>query len=200
MSSTSARSSARRASASAAPAVSSSWRRRAASRSRHAVACVGPAAELLLAAEAVEHLELVGRPREAPLLELPRHREHALDGGGDVLPRGGPAPGVGARAAVAEDAARDEQRVLVFRAQPAELVELLGEIELRLDVCLLAGGADERVVALRPEQEADRLGEDRLAGAGLARDRVQAGRELELGLADEHEVLDSQASEHRRPS
>ena len=47
------------------------------------------------------------------------------------------------------------------------------------------------------------MGEDRLAGARLARDRVQAGVELELGLPDQDEVLDAQPAEHgcmlRRP-
>ncbi len=151
---------------------------------------------MLLAAEAVEHLELVRGPREPPLLELARHREHALDGRRDVLPGRRAAPGVGAGAAVAEDAARDEQRVLVLRAQPVQLVELLRQVELRLDVGLLPGRADERVVALRAEEQPDRLGEDRLARTGLARDRVQPGRQLELGLPDEHEILDSQAAQH----
>ena len=55
---------------------------------------------------------------------------------------------------------------------------------------------DERRVATAPEQEADRLGEDRLAGARLARDRVEARRELELGAPDQHEVLDHEAAQH----
>ena len=156
----------------------------------------GAAGELLLAAEAVEHLELVRRPREAALLELARHRDDALDGGGDVLPCGRASPRVGARAAVGEDAAGDEERVLVLGPQLGELLELLREVELRLDVRLLAGGPDVRVVALRAEQEAERLGEDRLPGAGLSRDRVQPGRELELGLADEDEVLDAEPAQH----
>ena len=156
----------------------------------------GAAGELLLAAEAVEHLELVGRPREPALLELARHRDDALDGGRDVLPCSRASPRIGARAAVGEDAAGDDERVLVLRPQLRELLELLREIELRLDVGLLAGGPDVRVVALRAEQEAERLGEDRLAGARLSRDRVQPGRELELGLADEDEVLDAEPAKH----
>ena len=124
MSSTSACSSARRASAEAAFAVSSSWRRRAASELAPRGARVGAAAELVLAAEPVEHLELVRRPREAALLELPRHRDHALDRGGDVLAGRRAAPRVRARAPASGDAPRDEQRVLVLRLQLRELVEL----------------------------------------------------------------------------
>ena len=114
----------------AAPRASSRQAARASARRR----------ELLLAAEPVEHLELVRRPREAPLLELPRHRDHALDRGGDVLARGRAAPGVRARAPVAEDAPRDEQRVLVLGPQLGELVELVRQVELGLDVRLRAGG------------------------------------------------------------
>ena len=83
------------------------------------------------------------------------------------------------------------------------------QLELGLDVGLVGGRAEEARVALRPEEEPDGLGEDRLARTGLARDRVQPGRELELGLADEHEVLDTEPAQHgsnrregirRRPS
>ena len=70
-------------------------------------------------------------------------------------------------------------------------------VELGLDVRLGAGGPDEAVVALRAEQQADRLREDRLARAGLAGDRVQAGRELELRLPDQHEVLDAEPAQHQ---
>ena len=148
------------------------------------------------AGEAVEQLELVRGPRKPALLELPRHRDHALDGCRDVLARRRAAPCVRARAPVGEHTARDEERVLVLGAQVGELVQLVRQVELRLDVRLLGPRPDEGRFPLRPEQEPDRLREDRLPGAGLAGDRVQAGRELELGLADEDEVLDAQAAEH----
>jgi hypothetical protein len=70
VSSTSARSSATRASASAAFAASSSCRRRAAA-ARATRAAGRHGAPLLVADEGVEHVELVRRPREPPLLELP---------------------------------------------------------------------------------------------------------------------------------
>ena len=56
----------------------------------------------------------------------------------------------------------------------------------------------ERRVARAPEQQPDRLREDRLPGARLAGDRVQPGRKVELGLADEDEVLDPEPTEHPR--
>ena len=101
---------------------------------------LAPAAQLLLAAEPVEHLELVRRPREPPLLELARHRDHPLDRGADVLARSRTAPRIRARAPVAEDAAGDEQRVLVLGPELAERLQLLRvvreQVELRLDVRL----------------------------------------------------------------
>ena len=112
----------------------------------------GAAGELLLAAEAVEHLELVRGSRQPPLLELARHRDHALDRRGDVLPRRGTTPGVGARPSVGEDPAGDDERVLVLRPQLTELLELRREIELRLDVGLVAGRAD--VASRRPSRRA----------------------------------------------
>ncbi len=155
-----------------------------------------PARELLLPAETVEHLELVGRTREPPLLELTRHRDQALDGGGDVLARGRTSPGIRTRTPVAEHSTGDDERTLVLGPQLCELLEIVGEVELRLDICLLGGRTDVRVVALRPEQEPERLSEDRLPGARLPRDRIQPGCQLELGLANEDEVLDAEPPEH----
>ena len=38
--------------------------------------------------------------------------------------------------------------------------------------------------------------EDRLAGAGLAGEHVEPGREAQLGALDQQEVLDAQFGEH----
>ena len=157
----------------------------------------------LVPGERVEHVELVRRPRETALLELAGHGEQPLHERRHVLARCAPPPGVGARAAVREDAARDDEAVLVLRPQLGERLELvlveqrLRQVELRLDVCLVRARPDVRRVAARAEQQPDRLRQDRLARAGLAGDRVQPGRELELGLADQDEVLDPEAAKHR---
>ena len=170
----------------------------------------GAAPELLLAGEPVEHVELVGGPGEPALLELARHRDQPLGRGGDVLARSAAAPGVGARAAVGEDAPCEHEPLLVLGPQLGEGARLLvveearRQVELGLDVRLVAVRPDQRRVAARAEQQPDRLREDRLAGAGLAGDRVQPGRELELGLADQDEVLDAEPAKHawmlRRPA
>ena len=201
--STSAASSRRRASSAAAPRVSSSCRLRAAVSSRHASRASRRRRSCSSPIERVEHVELVGRAAEAALLELAGHRDQALGGRGEILACHGPAPGIGARAAVAEDAACEHQAGLVLRRQlrePAELVvveEPLRHVELGLDVGLRAGRADDGRVALRPEQEADRLGQDRLARAGLAGDRSQPRPRDELAFADEDEVLDPEATKQR---
>ena len=149
---------------------------------------LAPAPQLLLAGERVEELELVGGLCEPALLELTRHRDQTLDQRGELLARHRAAPGVRAAATVAEDApGRDEAR-LVRRAQLGERGELLlleralGQVELGLDVGLLAGRAHEGRIPLGAQQEADRLGEDRLAGAGLPGDRGEAGAERKVRL------------------
>ena len=96
-------------------------------------------------------------------------------------------------------------RLQLGEALEAVLVEQSRrELEFGLDVGLVRGRAQEGRIALRAEQEPDRLGEDRLAGARLAGDRVQPWRERELGLADQDEILDAEPAQHawmlRRPA
>jgi hypothetical protein len=164
------------------------------------------APQLLVAEEGIEHSELVRGTSEAALLELPRHRDQPLADDGQILPGRGPPPRIRARTPVREDAARQHEAVLVLGPQLGQGRELLlveqtgGQIELGLDVRLVALGADVGDIALGSEEKADRLGEDRLAGPGFARDGVQAGAENELRLVDEDEVLDSEPAQHlRRP-
>jgi hypothetical protein len=145
---------------------------------------------------------LVRRPGQATLLELPGHGEEALDQGGQRLARHRATPRIGPRAPVCEDAASGNEPFLSGRAELGESLELrivehpLGKIELRLDVCLLGSRPEIAGIAGRTEQESDGLREDRLARAGLPRDRVEARREGEVRLADEDEALDVEASQH----
>ena len=80
--------------------------------------------------------------------------------------------------------ARHRERLAVF-------------VEDGLHESLVGPRSDEALLALLAEQQADPLGEQRLAGAGLAGDHVEPGSELEPGLGDEHEVGDGELSEHR---
>ena len=49
---------------------------------------------------------------------------------------------------------------------------------------------------LAAEQQVERVGQHRLARAGLARDRVQPGPEPQLGPLDQQQVLDAQLEQH----
>src|SRR5215211_4723327 len=110
-----------------------------------------------------------------------------------------------ARTTVGEDTARQHEPVLVLRPQVGERLEALlvqkpgPELELGFHVGLIPSRADEAGVALGAEQQADRLREDRLPRAGLAGDRVQPRRRLELGLPDEDEVLDAEPTKQTCP-
>ena len=166
------------------------------------VARLAPPLVLLGSAERIEDVELERGPREPTLLELPRHRDEALRGRSDVLARDRATPRVRARAPVAEDPPRDDEPGLALGPQLGERGELVlveepfRHVELGLDVRLGPVAADRRRVGARPEQQPDRLREDRLPRPRLARDRIQPGRERELSLADEDEVLDPKPTKH----
>ena len=160
-------------------------------------------AELLLAAVGIENVELIRRARQPALLELARHRHEPLGRGRHVLARRRAAPGVRAGAPVPEHAPGDDDVFLALGPQLEQRQDVVllerarRSLELGLDVRIGALGAHEPGVAARPEQQPDGLREDRLPRAGLTRDRVQAGSELELGLADEDEVLDAEPTKQR---
>ena len=62
-------------------------------------------------------------------------------------------------------------------------------LEDRLDRGGVLAGADEVAGGAPAEQQADGLDEDRLAGAGLAGQDVEARVELDLDRVDDREVL-----------
>ena len=129
---------------------------------------LAPPLGLLGTAERVEHVELERRTRQPALLELPRHRDEPLGRRGDVFPRHGAAPRVRPRAPVAEDAPRDRRapprlRDAARRVRRAPRPRRSrGHVQLRLDVCLRPLGADRRDIGACPEEQPDRLREDRL--------------------------------------
>ena len=136
------------------------------------------------------------------MFELARHRDQAFAGGRKILACRAAPPCVGARASVREDAAGDDEPVLVLGTEAGDRRELVlfeqarREVELGLDVSLGPSRPDVAGVTLGAEQQADRLRENRLARPGLARDRVEPGGKGQLGLLDQDEVLDAQATEH----
>ena len=203
MCSTSSRNAAIRAVSAPASRATSSLRRRAAASARQAVARVPSSRSLFLADEGVEHVELIRRSAEPTLLELARHRDQPLGRSGQILPRDRAAPGVRPRTTVGEDAPCENEPRLVLRPQLRQRFEItvveeaVRDVELSFDVGLRPGLPDGGGIALGAEQQADRLSKDRLAGAGLAAEDVQPVPELQLSLADEDEVLDPEASQHR---
>ena len=166
------------------------------------LARLGPPSPLLGADERVEELQLVRLTGEPPLRELARQREQALGRRDDVLPRDASPPRVRAGATVGRDAAGDDEARLVLGAQLAKRLQAVlveepfRDVELCLDVRLAPVRSHGRRVGLRAEQQPDRLGHDRLPCARLAGQRDQPGREVELGLADQDEVLDAQSTQH----
>ena len=71
------------------------------------------------------------------------------------------------------------------------------QIEQRLDRGFLLVDADQLRRGARAEQHRERAHDDRLARAGLAREHVEAGAELERRLLDNREVADAQFEQHR---
>ena len=66
------------------------------------------------------------------------------------------------------------------------------------DGALLGAGAHQAAVAAAAECQAQRVEDDRLAGAGLAGEHGQAAGEAELQAVDQHDVADREALQHRR--
>ena len=150
--------------------------------------------------EGVEQVELVGRAREPPLRELPGECQQPVGGGHEVVAGDAATPGVRPGAPVGGDAPGDHEAGLVVgpklpeRLEPLLVEEPLRDVQLGLDVRLGTGGADGGGVALRAEEEPDRLRDDRLARAGLARESDEPRSELEVRFADQDEVLDPEPS------
>ncbi len=58
---------------------------------------------------------------------------------------------------------------------------------------------DERAIAARPKRERKGIKQDGFTGAGLTRKHRQAAIELKIELFDQHDVADSELSEHKAP-
>jgi len=107
----------------------------------------------------------------------------------------------GAAAAVgAELAAQDDVAVVgqtLFVEQRAHgMIGVNGE--LGADACLLGARAEQLGIGAAAEGEAERIQQDRLAGAGLAGQHGEAGIDLEIQAVDEDDVADRQVQQHRR--
>ena len=152
-------------------------------------------------AEAVEDLQLRGGERQLAVLVLAVEGEQALPQALQVGDGGGAAVDVRAGPPVGADAPREHDLLGVGGEQLAALgVQLRGQREAALDVGLGGAGAHDPGAGAPAEQQVEGVGEDGLAGAGLAGEDVQPGGQLELGPLDQEEVLDAQFVQHNRRS
>jgi len=107
----------------------------------------------------------------------------------------------GATPALREDFAARHDRAAFHRVTPL-LQEgarrpVGGDVELRLNRCALLGGADHFRTGPAAQDEGQRVDEDRFSGARLSGEQVQTGSQLERQLANDREMFDMQATEHR---
>jgi hypothetical protein len=158
--------------------------------------------ELVRAGIAVEQLELAGRLGQPAGLVLRRDLEQPLAQRLEVAARARPPPHQRPAAAAREQPPGDDERVLAVGAQAGHRLELrpveepVGQLELGLDVGLLAVRAHEPRRRLRAREQPDGLGQHRLARARLAREHVQTGGGLEVGALDQRQVVDVESEQH----
>ncbi len=157
--------------------------------------------------ERIEDLEVTRRIDEALMLVLARqiHEQPAELG----EPRRGRQRAVDVRAAApaALDHAADRDFVVDLACGQARAVEhaehtraqILGDLDDRLDDRLVGSRARDVRRRAPAAQQVHRLDDQRLARAGLAREHVHAGAELDLDIGQDREVRDSQMPQHHRP-
>jgi hypothetical protein len=73
------------------------------------------------------------------------------------------------------------------------------QIEHGCDLPLTHALADKRAIAARAKRERKGIEEDGFTGAGLTRKHREAAIELKIELFDQHDVADSELSEHKAP-
>ena len=152
----------------------------------------------VVAARGVQQVELDGRAHEPARLVLGDHLDQRLADALEVVARAAAAVEQRARASLAAHATRHGDALGALRGELGQLLGQLGVGERGLDVGLGGGGPDERGVGAPAQQQADGLGEDRLAGTRLARQHVQPRMQRQPRGAHEHEVLDDELLEHQR--
>ena len=106
----------------------------------------------------------------------------------------------GARAPVGKLHAAQNQLVLggnVVRSEHGVGRMLARHVEDRAHLPLLDAVAHQAGVAAGAEREREGIEQDRLAGAGLAGEHREAGRELHVEALDQDDVADRKAGEHR---
>ena len=83
-----------------------------------------------------------------------------------------------------------------LRRSPRRSRSCRRKVEDTLDVGLAGAGANDPRPRAPAEEQVEGVGEHGLAGARLAGEHVQAGREPQLRLLDQQQVLDTKLLEH----
>ena len=154
------------------------------------LAVTRPALHVVSAGKAIEDVELGRGEHQLSMLVLAVEGEQARADRPQVAGGGGAALDEGAGPTRCRDPAPEHDLLGLLREPFAKLGELRlaqqagRQGEHPLDVGLLGTRANDLRARLAPHQEVERVGEDRLARAGLAGDRVQPAREAKLRALD----------------
>ena len=134
--------------------------------------------------ELVEQIEMRGGIEQHLVLVLPVQIDERAGGLAQRRARDERAVDEGAAASLRRDLAADDHLAAVRL------------LEHRLDGGGLFAGPDELGAGAAADEQADGADEDGLAGAGLAGEDVEAGREFELESIDDGEVGDAEEPDH----
>ena len=148
-----------------------------------------------VAGEAVEQVALDPRPEQLLELVLAVDLHQRTDDVGDRGDGGHAALELGPAAALDQDLAGDHDlAVLVLHPggrQSGGDLEVVAGAQAAFDQRGGPASPDRTRVGPPPEQQGEGVDDHGLAGAGLAGEHVEAGRDLEAGIIDDPEVTDA---------
>ncbi len=157
-----------------------------------------PRLQVLRAGEAVEHLGLRRGDRQLAVLVLSVEGEQPTAEQLQIGGRSGAAGEEGAGPPARRDPPPEDDLLGAGRQPLGDLRHLRlaeqagGKVEDPLNPGLLGAGPDDLGSRLAAHQEVERVGKNRLPGAGLAGDRVEPFAEAQLRSFDQQEVLDAE--------
>ena len=152
---------------------------------------------LIAPAVGVEDVELDRREHQLAVLVLTVEREQRAAQLPQVGDGRGPAAHVCPGPPVGPHAPREHDLLRAGR-QHLGTGQLGRDREHSLDVGLGGAGADDPAPGAPAEQQVERLGQQGLAGAGLAGHDVESRSQCQLGPVDQQQVLHPQFLQHRR--
>ncbi len=167
------------------------------------LAVVLPQRQVLGPGEAIEDLQLGRSDRQLAVLVLAIEGEQAAAEQLQVGGGRGASGDEGAGSAAPGDTAAEHDLLGILGQPLRQLGELgvveqpLRQVEDPLDPGLRGARADDPRPRFAAHQQVERVGEDGLAGAGLAGDRIEPVAEAQLGTLDQQQVLDPQLTQHR---